>query len=101
MRRFLVRRFRRAGSSNPGRDTVLSVPSRRLSDRSIGVYEYDKRGETLRVAVYVMLVTDARKRWSEMAFRERGWFALDEAVRLLKRHPVTALWRHVVREIGG
>jgi 8-oxo-dGTP pyrophosphatase MutT (NUDIX family) len=69
--------------------------------RSIGVYEYDKRGETLRVAVYVMLVTDARKRWSEMAFRERGWFALDEAVRLLKRHPVAALWQHVVREIGG
>ena len=27
--------------------------------RSIGVYEYDKRGETLRVSVYVMLVTDA------------------------------------------
>lgn len=69
--------------------------------RSIGSYEYHKRGESLRVAVYVMLVTEARKRWSEMAFRERGWFALDEAARLLKRHPVAALWPRVVREIGG
>lgn len=69
--------------------------------RAIGTYEYEKRGESLTVAVYVMLVTDARKRWSEMAFRERGWFALDEAARLLKRHPVAALWPRVVREIGG
>jgi 8-oxo-dGTP pyrophosphatase MutT (NUDIX family) len=69
--------------------------------RSIGSYEYDKRGESLRVAVYVMLVADTRKRWSEMTFRERGWFALEEAARLLKRHPVAALWPRVVRELGG
>jgi 8-oxo-dGTP pyrophosphatase MutT (NUDIX family) len=69
--------------------------------RAIGTYEYDKRGESLRVAVYVMLVTDARKRWSEMAFRERKWFAPEEAAPLLKRHPVAALWPRIVRAIGG
>jgi 8-oxo-dGTP pyrophosphatase MutT (NUDIX family) len=69
--------------------------------RPIGSYEYDKRGESLSVAVYLMLVDETRKRWSEKAFRERGWFSLEEAARLLKRHPVAAMWGRVVRELGG
>jgi 8-oxo-dGTP pyrophosphatase MutT (NUDIX family) len=62
---------------------------------AIGVYEYQKRDAELTVAVYLMQVSKEQKEWREMQFRERRWFALDEAAELLSSHPVRPLWDQV------
>ena len=67
----------------------------------IGVYDYEKRGAPLTVAVYVMDVTEQKKVWQEMMFRERRWFALQEAALLLASHPVRPLWGRSHAQAGG
>ena len=62
---------------------------------SIGTYEYEKREAALTVAVYLMQVSKEAKEWREMKFRERQWFALDEAAEMLSSHPVRPLWERV------
>jgi 8-oxo-dGTP pyrophosphatase MutT (NUDIX family) len=58
---------------------------------TIGSYEYDKWGLALNVAVYLMEVSDAEDEWEESRFRERGWWPVDEAFEMLKKHPVRPL----------
>lgn len=63
----------------------------RVVGKPIGRYEYRKWGRTLKVAVYLMEVTEQEKRWLEDSFRERKWTSFDEATSLLERHPVSPL----------
>jgi 8-oxo-dGTP pyrophosphatase MutT (NUDIX family) len=61
----------------------------------IGTYEYDKRGASYTVAVYLMEVDAQRRRWPEMRFRERRWVSVKDAASLLVKHPVRKLFDRV------
>jgi 8-oxo-dGTP pyrophosphatase MutT (NUDIX family) len=74
--------------------------SGRLVGKRLGSYEYDKWGTTLTVAVYLMEVFAQEARWEEAVFRERRWALLDDAVTLLKRHPVRSLLDRARRRIA-
>lgn len=74
--------------------------SGRLLGRALGSYEYEKWGKTLKVAVYVMEVQAQEKTWDEDVFRERRWTPIDDAVTLLKRHPVRSLLKPALRRIA-
>ena len=67
---------------------------------AIGVYAYQKRDAELTVAVYLMEVSKEQKEWLEMRFRERRWFALEEAAELLSSHPVQPLWEQVHKRLA-
>lgn len=66
---------------------------------SLGRYTYQKWDTTLTVAVYLMQVISQEARWDEDVFRERRWTPFDDAVALLKRHPVHPLLRRARRRI--
>ena len=63
----------------------------RLVGSAVGSYEYRKWGTTLVVAVYLMQVHREHDDWDEADFRERRWAPLNEAHKLLARHPVQPL----------
>lgn len=65
----------------------------------LGRYTYQKWDTTLTVAVYVMEVVAQEKTWEEDVFRERRWTSFDDAVELLKRHPVLPLLTRARRRI--
>jgi 8-oxo-dGTP pyrophosphatase MutT (NUDIX family) len=67
----------------------------RIDGSSVGTYSYWKWEGRLTVCVYVMTVLDVLPVWDEMDVRERRWTTLDDARRLLERHPVSALWRTI------
>lgn len=73
--------------------------SGRLLGRAVGTYEYEKWGKTLKVAVYLMEVRAQERTWEEDVFRERRWTPIEDAVSLLKRHPVRALLDRAMRRI--
>ena len=62
----------------------------RLVGRSIGRYQYDKWGDTLTVAVYLMKVRSSQRRWPESDVRRRQWMAPARASAALRRHPARA-----------
>src|SRR5687768_10863553 len=64
----------------------------RIDTSAMGTYEYWKWGDRLLVEVYVMDVLDELPVWDEMDVRERRWTTLEEAGRLLQRHPVWPVW---------
>jgi 8-oxo-dGTP pyrophosphatase MutT (NUDIX family) len=59
--------------------------------QTLGSYSYGKRGTTFVVAVFLMEVVAEEATWPEMRWRQRRWCTLDEAVTLLKAHPVLPL----------
>jgi 8-oxo-dGTP pyrophosphatase MutT (NUDIX family) len=59
--------------------------------QTLGSYSYRKRGTTFVVAVFLMEVVAEQATWPEMRWRQRRWCTLDEAVTLLKAHPVLPL----------
>lgn len=67
--------------------------------KTIGTYKYVKLGRTLKVSVYLMEVVEQERTWEEAVFRERRWTALDDAVSLLERHPVSPLLPRALRRI--
>ena len=67
----------------------------RVRGRTIGTYEYQKRGARFVVAVYVMEVLRTQAHWMEESFRDRRWTPLDDATSLLKKHPVRRIWNRV------
>jgi 8-oxo-dGTP pyrophosphatase MutT (NUDIX family) len=66
-----------------------------LAGDSIGIYEYDKLGATLGVAVFVMDVSSEATAWPEVAIRRRRWVALTEAASLLERHAVRPIYERI------
>ncbi|MDZ4781074.1 MAG: NUDIX hydrolase [Planctomycetia bacterium] len=54
---------------------------------ALGDYRYEKWGETLEVAVYVMHVETVEDDWLESAMRERRWADADEAKLLIAKDP--------------
>jgi 8-oxo-dGTP pyrophosphatase MutT (NUDIX family) len=66
-----------------------------INGDAIGTYEYEKGLLRLTVAVYVMEVTDERTTWLEMRWRERGWYSIEEAGALLRRHHVWTLYDQI------
>ena len=48
-------------------------------------YRYDKWGGTCNVTVFIMRVTDELGEWPEAAFRNRGWFNLDQARKMVDK----------------
>ena len=62
-----------------------------LLRQRVGKYSYDKLGETLTVAVYLLEFIEQQDSWEESRFRERRWAQFDEAARLLADHPVAPL----------
>jgi len=65
--------------------------SGRLLGESIGSYLYTKRNVRYSVAVFLMEVLEEETTWPEMRLRLRQWHRMDEALSLLKRHPVHPL----------
>ena len=63
----------------------------RLVGEPLGSYQYEKWGIDLTVSVYLMEVSSEDEKWEESRFRERSWLAVDEALALLKKHPVRPL----------
>ena len=74
--------------------------SGRLVGKALGSYRYSKWGTRLTVAVYVMEVIAQERTWDEAVFRERRWTPLDDAVSLLKRHPVHTLLDRALQRIS-
>jgi 8-oxo-dGTP pyrophosphatase MutT (NUDIX family) len=73
----------------------------RLLGDSIGTYDYQKRGASFTVAVYLMEVLKEQPAWLEMRFRERKWWSLAEAASLLASHPVRPLLDRVRQRAEG
>ena len=71
--------------------------SGRLSQASIGSYRYQKWGDELIVAVYLLEVADVAKDWPERETRERIWLEPDEAVERLAEDDLKAIVRAVFR----
>jgi 8-oxo-dGTP pyrophosphatase MutT (NUDIX family) len=69
----------------------------RVIGGAIGMYDYDKRGATYTVAVYMMEVLEVRSTWLEKSWRERRWHSLERAALLLKGHPVRSILKRVNR----
>lgn len=61
----------------------------------LGEYLYEKFGGTCRVVVYALRVTVERERFLEERSRERRWFPLDEAVRVVHRDDVAEMIRQL------
>lgn len=72
----------------------------RLRGDSIGIYRYEKSGDTLRVTVYLMEVESHETKWDESARRERRWFPLSEAKELLAGHPASGLMDEAARMLA-
>lgn len=72
----------------------------RVRGSALGLYEYEKWGQTLLVAVYLMDVLEERTAWPEMSLRERKWVALADLDRRLKHHPVRVMLDVVHARIG-
>ena len=51
----------------------------RVVGHALGRYRYDKWGETLTVAVYLMNVRLSERRWPESDVRRRQWMSADRA----------------------
>ena len=67
----------------------------RIIGSPVGKYQYEKWGDRLTVAVYLMNVVKEEEEWREMHFRNRRWYSLKKAGALLADHPVAPLWDHV------
>jgi 8-oxo-dGTP pyrophosphatase MutT (NUDIX family) len=63
----------------------------RIVGNTLGTYDYTKAGLHLTVAVYLMEVVEEEKYWEEMRFRQRRWYPVADAARLLTKHPVHSL----------
>ena len=72
----------------------------RIVGDAIGTYEYEKWGDRLVVAVYVMRVVDVLPVWDEMDARERRWTTVADAEDLLQRHPVLPVWESVSADLS-
>ena len=68
----------------------------RLVGRMLGHYRYDKWGQTLTVAVYLMNVRLTQRRWPESDVRRRQWMTPDRAAAALRRHPARPLLKRVL-----
>ena len=66
----------------------------------LGEYLYEKFGGTCRVVVYALRVTTERERFLEERSRERRWFPLDEAARVVHRDDVAEMIRRLGRRVG-
>jgi 8-oxo-dGTP pyrophosphatase MutT (NUDIX family) len=73
----------------------------RLCGGPIGTYRYEEWGQTLDVAVYLMEVIAHEDEWDEAEIRERRWFTLPEATRLLSSHPAQQLLGRASALLGG
>lgn len=58
---------------------------------AIGTYTYSKGGTRYTVAVFVMQVVEEERTWPEASLRVRAWHGFDEALSLLRTHPVSSL----------
>ncbi len=73
--------------------------SGRLLGDSIGSYVYSKRGDSYSVAVFLMEVQTEDGNWPEERMRMRRWHPVDEALSLLRRHPVRPLLPDIAKQI--
>ncbi len=73
----------------------------RITGNSIGTYRYQKYGNTLTVAVYLMEVHAHEDAWDEAHLRERQWFSLREATEMLAGHPLQPLWERATRLLAA
>lgn len=69
-----------------------------VSDEKIGTYHYKKRLEKgrsvwCRVTVYPMIVDKLKRRWKERKERQRHWFSLSKAAKLVDEPELTELLR--------
>ena len=62
-----------------------------LLPKTLGAFEYPKFGRTCHVDVFGLRVTRVHDHYDEERLRERGWFPLAHAVRLVKRPGVARL----------
>jgi 8-oxo-dGTP pyrophosphatase MutT (NUDIX family) len=72
----------------------------RIVGSALGVYEYEKRGSLLAVAVFLMEVVVQESTWLEQAYRDRQWMSIDEATECLADHPVQSLLGRAERRLG-
>ncbi len=56
----------------------------RLSREPVGAFEYEKFGGTCRAEIYLMEVDEVLDEYPERAWRQRRWFALDDAARTVQ-----------------
>ncbi|KAI5694633.1 hypothetical protein M8J75_002388 [Diaphorina citri] len=54
--------------------------------RSLGVFEVRNDDRKHRTQVFVMVVTQELDEWEDSRSRQRKWFTLDEALKLLRLH---------------
>ncbi len=62
-----------------------------LLPQTLGAFEYVKFGTTCHVDVFGLRVTRIHDHYDEERLRERRWFALADAVRIVKRPGVARL----------
>jgi len=71
----------------------------RIVGRALGRYRYDKWGDTLTVAVYLMNVRLTQRRWPESDVRRRQWMSADRAAAALRRHPARPLLKRMLERL--
>jgi 8-oxo-dGTP pyrophosphatase MutT (NUDIX family) len=69
-----------------------------LSRQSLGTYRYEKWGDELQVAVFVLAVQEVAEEWPEKATRQRAWLSPKHAVERLAEAELRAI---VLRASGA
>ncbi|MBI2568306.1 MAG: NUDIX hydrolase [Candidatus Schekmanbacteria bacterium] len=69
--------------------------------RVIGSYEYSKWGDVCSVTVYALRVVKEHADWPEATFRERRWFALEEAATAIGEAGLRDIIRHLPALVSG
>jgi 8-oxo-dGTP pyrophosphatase MutT (NUDIX family) len=72
----------------------------RVSDRSIGRFEYPKWGGVCRVEVFLMEVREEAAHWPEEKFRRRAWLDIPTAAARIRFARLAALIRQAARALA-
>ncbi len=67
----------------------------------VGHYRHAKWGTTFGVEVYLMKVTREDEDWEERSFRQRRWVVARDALAVIDRHPIAAVFRSAVAGLDG
>jgi 8-oxo-dGTP pyrophosphatase MutT (NUDIX family) len=67
-----------------------------ISNKSLGVYQYEKWGGICKVSVFPFLVERILDQWPEDNFRNRKWFNSNEAIKAIDNRELKDIIKHFV-----
>lgn len=73
----------------------------RITKQPFGEYSFKKAGRKQSVQVFLLAVTDLARAWPEKSFRQRLWYSLDNAIRLVSHDDLRNLLEQFGRTHDG